>query len=182
MVFFFALTAKSAITAGLLIGGTVALYANKDRIAEFLENEWEKFTNERITMASNIKDGQFCDHTEEKHPKFSESEATTPEATDSEWIDDDLDSPVEVLDEKLIDPVQLFEKEVSDSFAESHMGVLIPCSDDEKTNTDIDEWGLSTAHSDELSKGLKQRRKLPADDISLYESSTDTEPWEQLLD
>lgn len=181
MVFFFALTAKSAITAGLLIGGTVALYANKDKIAEFLEQEWEKFSNERISMACNMKDGQFRGLSDEKNASFSESEATTPEATDAESNEDDLESPVESFDEKGHNLNNPFENDDFETSEESHMEVILSGSEYEDINSDLDDWGASTANSGELNQSLKHRKKLPVDSM-LYESSTDLEPWEDSLD
>lgn len=162
----------------------MALYANRDRIAEFLEQEWEKLAHERLSMACNIQDGQFSDDLKEKEATFSEGEATTPDATDAEWIDSDSDNSLEPesLEKKLHGLDQSFELASSDASSEGHMDILLSSSEYEEVNSDVDGWGASTANAGESGILLKHRKKLPADDMSLYESTTDIEPWEDSLD
>lgn len=77
MVLFFALSAKSAITAGAIIGGTVALYANREKIIEYLSTEWNLFCGELRT--EKIKLAYDLDDLDEL--KFLDSEISTPSTT-----------------------------------------------------------------------------------------------------
>lgn len=100
MVFCFVLSAKSAITVGALIGGSVALYANREAIFDFAATQWEELCREissdKIKMACNMGDGELSgiNDTNEKL-SFSDGEATTPDTSDTEeyheidgWEDD----------------------------------------------------------------------------------------------
>lgn len=96
MVFFLAISAKSALTTGALIGGTVALYANREKILDFLVHEWEEFSlgfcsNEPLRMACSMEDGELRDFDGEDEAKFSDGELTTPDLTDIDERDEVYD-------------------------------------------------------------------------------------------
>lgn len=98
MVFFLAVSTKTALTLGALVGGTVAILANKEKVmeitadilqkgADILHEELEKH---KVKMASHISDGEFDFDTNqemrdrEKSAEDFTSGATTPETTDLE--------------------------------------------------------------------------------------------------
>lgn len=98
MVFFLAVSTKTALTLGAIVGGTVAILANKDKVMEItadilqtganiLHKELEKH---KVKMANQISDGDLnFDANEELRNREKSAEeftsgATTPETTDLE--------------------------------------------------------------------------------------------------
>ncbi|EGV61212.1 hypothetical protein CANTEDRAFT_116670 [Yamadazyma tenuis ATCC 10573] len=93
---------KMAITAGALLGGTVALVNNKERVLEFGEKLFQggaDFCKESlekhkqgIVYAADLSDGELEDYDSESatdlETLFSKSEMTTPDASDVEWEHD----------------------------------------------------------------------------------------------
>lgn len=105
MVFFLAITTKTALTLGAIVGGTVAILANKEKVMEVTADVLQKgadFLNEelnkrKVKMATAMQDGELdFDKNPESH--FSDtnllfSEVTTPETSDQETqTDEEMDS------------------------------------------------------------------------------------------
>lgn len=101
MVFFLAVSTKTALTFGAILGGTVAILANKEKImeitavalqrgADYLNEELEKH---KIKMAAEMDDGEL--HFESALLNFA-SEATTPETSD---VDSETDEEIDSADE-----------------------------------------------------------------------------------
>lgn len=93
MVFFVAFSMKSAITIGALIGGSVALYSNREAIMEYLVTQWEEINHElsreKIKMACNMEDGELSviNDSDDKLT-FRDGEMTTPDTSDTEEYHD----------------------------------------------------------------------------------------------
>lgn len=104
MVFFLAITTKTALTLGAIVGGTVAILANKEKVMEVTADVLQKgadFLNEelnkRVKMATAMQDGEL-DFDKNLKSHFSDtnllfSEVTTPETSDQETqTDEEMDS------------------------------------------------------------------------------------------
>lgn len=94
MPLFLAISTKTALTFGAVLGGTVAVVANKDKLmeitadalqrgADFLHHQIEK---KKVRMACDVRTGEYA-----RYVDGDESEATTPGALDDEWEDDEKD-------------------------------------------------------------------------------------------
>lgn len=94
MPLFLAASVKSALLIGAVVGGTVALVSNKDKLMEITAGILQKgadVLNERveknkIKMACSMRDGELADF-----ESSADSEATTPETTDFEESETDED-------------------------------------------------------------------------------------------
>lgn len=105
MVFFLAITTKTALTLGAIVGGTVAILANKEKVMEVTADVLQKgadFLNEelnkcKVKMATAMQDGEL-DFDKNLEFDFSDtnllfSEVTTPETSDQETqTDEEMDS------------------------------------------------------------------------------------------
>lgn len=105
MPLFLAISSKAAITTGAVIGGAVAVIANKDRILEVTAQVLQKganILNEKVeqrrrrvaaqSIPVDISDEEF----EEEISSFARgdgySELTTPSTTDLELSDDETEN------------------------------------------------------------------------------------------
>lgn len=105
MPLFLAISSKAAITTGAVIGGAVAVIANKDRILEVTAQVLQKganILNEKVeksrrrvaaqSIPVDISDEEF----EEENSSFARgdgySELTTPSTTDLELSDDETEN------------------------------------------------------------------------------------------
>lgn len=107
MVFFLAVSTKTVLTFGAIIGGTVAILANKEKIMEITADALQKgadYLNEeldkrKIKMASMMGDGDL--NFVGKYMDFG-SEATTPETSDQESeTDEDMESAYDISETSL---------------------------------------------------------------------------------
>lgn len=87
---FMALTAKTALTAGAVVGGTIAVIANRDKLleitaaalqrgADYLNHQIEK---NKVKMACDVRTGEYA-----RYSTAASSEATTPATSDDEYSD-----------------------------------------------------------------------------------------------
>lgn len=94
MPLFLAASVKSALLIGAVVGGTVALVSNKDKLMEITAGILQKgadVLNERveknkIKMACSMRDGELAEF-----ESRADSEATTPDTTDFEESETDED-------------------------------------------------------------------------------------------
>lgn len=107
MVFFLAVSTKTALTLGAIIGGTAAVIANREKLMEVTAHVLqrgadilnEELNKHKIKMAASMEDGEIA--FDEKMLDFG-SEATTPEVSEYEGetdeTDEDIDSETDQLE------------------------------------------------------------------------------------
>lgn len=150
MVFFFAVSAKTAFTVGAIVGGTVAIIANKEKVMEITADVLQKgadylheeLNKRKVKMAAMMDDGELGFN--EKNLLLS-SEATTPEASDQESeTDDEMDSDtfsVDSLKMSLGSFENIREKEglvVFERFSESNSTLIGKGKDGKNMDSDLD--------------------------------------------
>lgn len=109
MVFFWGMSTKMALTAGALVGGTVAIGVNREQVLEFAADILQKgadFCNEqlnkeKIKMAVQMQDSELVFSEEDLY-----SEATTPSASE----DEDVGSEYDHDDDEVKNSKELWEK------------------------------------------------------------------------
>lgn len=76
----------------------MAVYANREKIFQMLEEQWEEVSKDfagrgKIRMACDMKDGELQEDApgSKSNSRYSESEATTPDASDEESMIDEKD-------------------------------------------------------------------------------------------
>lgn len=92
MPLFLLFSTKTALTVGAIIGGTVAVVANREKVlevaADILQHGADycnaQLAKNKIRMACQISDGEYANY--EDH---NQSEATTPSGSDDEADSDD---------------------------------------------------------------------------------------------
>lgn len=90
MVVTLAFSTKAAITLGALVGGTVAILANKEKILEISAEMFQKaadFCNEqieknKIEMAAHLRDGEYNFEQNEDELSLPQEHAETPNTED----------------------------------------------------------------------------------------------------
>lgn len=123
-----AFTTKAALMMGVIVGGTVAVLSNKEKILELLAEYLQKgadFCNEqieknRIQMASQMEDGEL-DFDQEKEAAENEPEATSTGYQRNSVADDESGTEAILTEDSDMDGWQLAhlsESEFSESYDE----------------------------------------------------------------
>lgn len=148
MVFFLAVSTKTALTLGAIVGGTVAIIANKEKLMEITADVLQKgadylheeLNKRKVKMATMMEDGEL--DFGGKHLLFS-SEATTPETSDQESeTDDEMDSDTFSVDSLRVGSFEnIKEKEgllVFERFTGSNSTLIGKSKDKDMDNLDLD--------------------------------------------